>query len=227
MEQFEAEQANNPTRSPATSLSADSVRRQPHDPDGPVEPSRNYEYNEEDKPRHSTVAAMSDIFEDDYIPPAAPVRNGGGGGTRPPGLDDPDYDPWNPPADEAPPESNESEAGEPATLWEGYDKPRLEPPTKSKKKGEWTCSQHGSLCTPGICKERGRFERDKRLREEREEREEKTRERNLRREKNQQKRKKKADAIAEGEHSGNVSSSGSSNSDSDSDTSRDQGTVFI
>jgi hypothetical protein len=163
---------------------------------------------------------MSDIFEDEFVPPPTSVRNGGGGGggTRPPGLDDPDYDPWNPPADDvAPPASDQSEAGDPATLWEGYDAPRMEPPTKMKKKGEWECSQHGSLCSPGICKERARFERDQRMQKEREKWEEEKKQREFRRAKAQHKKENKKAS----------SSSSSSGSGSDSDTSRDQGIVSL
>jgi len=160
---------------------------------------------------------MLDLFDDYSFPEAAPVGSGSGG-TRPLGPDDPDYYPWNPPA------SGQSRASTAVNLWEGYDAPRLEPPTKVKKKGEWTCPQHGSLCSPGICKERARVERDERMRKEREKWEEEKKHREFRRAKEQQKReRKKAGAMGEGE--GEWSSSSSSGSDSD--TSHNQGTVFL
>jgi hypothetical protein len=114
---------------------------------------------------------MSDIFENDpYLAP--PSARSGRGGTRPPGIDDPDYDPWNAPAEAAEPAIDQPEAVDPAAPWAEYDAPRLEPPTKVKKKGQWTCPQHGPLCNPGICKERARFEYDERMRTKREEWEE-------------------------------------------------------
>ena len=197
-----------------------------------MEPSRAYDYTEEDQPRHSTVAAMSAIFDDDP-PPVAPSVRSGRGGARPPGMDDPDYDPWNAPADAAEPVIDQSEACDPATPWVNYDAPRLEPPTKVKKKGEWTCPQHGSLCNPGICKERARVERDKRMRDDREKWEKEKREREAKYQKKRDREKKKA--MGEGERdrpphlrrgttsSGNNNSN--NNSDPDTDTSRDRGTV--
>ena len=222
VEQFESEQRNNrPVRSPASSISAAPAWRQSFDPNGPIEPSRDYEYTEEDQPRHSTVAAMTDIFEDDYVPPAACGVRSGKGGTRPPGIDDPDYDPWNPPEDIAPPSCDQSEAGEPATHWPGYEEPRLDPPTKVKKVDpDWTCSQHGSLCSYGICKERASHERAKRQQKEREKREKEKLEREVARAKKALAKEKKKDAALD-------ERSGSSSSSSDSDTSRDEGTGFL
>ena len=196
-----------------------------------MEPSREYEYNEEDQPRHSTVAAMSDIFEGDH-PPAPPSVRSGRGETRPPGLDDPDYDQWNPPVEAAGPAIEQPEAGDPTKPWAGYDAPRLEPPTKVQKKGEWTCPQHGPLCKPGICKERARVERDERMRIEREGWEELRIQREARRAKNkkkEEKREKDAEAMGLGgrdrpSHLRRGSAS-SKMSKSDSDTSRDGGTV--
>lgn len=184
---------------------------------GPIEPSQVYDYNEEDQPRYSKAAAMSDLFgDDDSAPVATSVRNGGGG-TRPRGLDDPDYDPWNQPEDAAAPVNDQPQAGGAAAPWKGYAEPRLEPPTKAKKKGEWTCSQHGSLCSPGICKERARFERDKRMQEDRERWAEEKRRRDEYRAKAKLKKERK-EAEARGEGEGETSSSGS-----DDDTSHDQG----
>ena len=151
------------------------------------------------------------------------------------GLDDPDSDPWNPPADAPAPASYQSEVGDVTPPWDDYAKPWQEPPTRVKKKGEWTCPQHGPLCNPGICKERARVERDERMRNEREKWEEEKRQREARRARDQLKReRKKAEAMGEGESEwrerppllrGNVS--GSSSSGSDNDISHNQGTVFL
>ncbi|KAF8262690.1 hypothetical protein EI94DRAFT_1743006 [Lactarius quietus] len=205
-----------PASSLAPSLSFGPVRRPPYDPNGPAEPSRNYEYAEEDQPKHSTVAAMSDIFNDD-----------------------PDYDQGNPPADAAEHAIDQSEAGDPEAPWEGYDIPRQEPATKViiKPEGEWKCSQHGSLCSPGICEERARFEHDKRMEENRKKREEERKRREARREKNRKRREKKdaeAEAMGQGGRGppphfrrGNTSSGGGGSNNNasvpDTDPSRDRG----
>jgi hypothetical protein len=139
------------------------ARRPPYDPDGPVELSREYEYTEEDRPTHSTVTVMSDIFDGNHSSAPPSVRRGRGR-TRPPGIDDPDYDPWNAPAEAAGSAIEQPEAVYPAAPWARYDAPRLELPTKVQKKDEWTCPQHGPLCNPGICKERAQVELDERMR---------------------------------------------------------------
>jgi hypothetical protein len=235
VERHELDQRNNPpARSPAPSLSLSSnpAQRPPYDPDGPVEPSREYEYTEEDQPRYSIFAAMSDIFENDlYLAP--PSTGSGRGGTRPPGIDDPDYDPGNAPAEAAEPAIGQPEAVDPAAPWAEYDALRLEPPTKVRKKGQWTCPQHGPLCNPGICKERARFEYDERMRTKREEWEEERIEREANRAKWKEEREKEAEAMGLGGRQrpphlrrGAPSSSGNK-SGSDSDTSRDEGTVVF
>ena len=63
--------------------------------------------------------------------------------------------------------------------WDGYDAFRPDPPTRVKKRGKekWICPQHGPMCNPGICKARGKVDRDDRWRKEREEREEAKRKR--------------------------------------------------
>ena len=155
------------------------------------------------------------------------------------GLDDPDYDPWNPPADAPAPASDQSEEGDVTPPWEDYAQPRQEPPTRVKKKGKWTCPQHGPLCNPGICKERARVERDERMRNEREKWEEEKKQREFRRAKEQQKRERKnAGAMGEGERESGrerpphlrenapSSSSSSNNSGSDSERSHNRGIVF-
>ena len=123
-------------------------------------------------------------------------------------------------------------------LWEGYNAPPLEPP-KPKKHGEWTCPQHGSRCSPGICKEYASVERDKRLRDAREKREEVGRQRDAQKARDKPKGgRKKAEAMGEGESEGRAhlpplcsdASSGTSTAssgESDSDKSNKQGTAFI
>ena len=244
VERSEIEQRNNPpARSLAPSQTSNTARRPPYDPDGPPEPSRVYEYNEEDQPRHSRAAAMSDVFERDPLPPppAPPsVRGGRGGGARPPGIDDPDYDPWNDPpppapADTARPSTVEQppEIVDPAAPWAGYGAPRLELPTKIQKKGTWTCSQHGALCSPGICKERAKYEAAERMRIKREEWEEKRIQREASRakkKKKEEKREKDAEAMGLGGRPRPPHIRGNSNSnrsETNSDTSRDDGNFTL
>ncbi|KAH9058217.1 hypothetical protein EDB87DRAFT_1627177 [Lactarius vividus] len=200
------------------------VQDRGYHPDSSIEPQRAYDYyNEDDQPRDSTAAAMSDLFDDYSFPEAAPVASG----AIPLGLEAPDHSPLILPADVAAPASGQSRVGSTVNLWEGYDAPRLEPPTKVQKKGEWTCPQHGSLCNPGICKERARVERDRRMRDEREKREEERTQREVHRAKEQLKRERKR-AKATGESVDELSShlhentSSSSSSGSDSDTSHDE-----
>ncbi|KAH9018392.1 hypothetical protein EDB85DRAFT_617998 [Lactarius pseudohatsudake] len=221
VERFESEQINNPpAHTPTSSVSTGPARRQPYDPDGPIEPPRAYDYNEEDQPRHSTVAAMSDIFEDSLAPIATPVR-GGRGGTKPLGIDDPDYDPWNPEA--AAPADDQSQVGDAETVWDDYAKPQQELPTKVKKKGTWDCPQHGPLCNPGICKERARVERDERIREENEKRDREKKAREFRKSKDLHKKEEKKKAEAAGGDA--TGSSSGSNNGSDDDSSHDRGTI--
>jgi hypothetical protein len=211
------ERNNPPVRSPAPT---DPRRRQPYDPEGPVEPSRNYEYTEEDQPRASTVAAMSDIFADDDDPaPSTPsVRGGRRGGTRPPGLEDPDYNPWADADDyPEPPAIDHLEIRDPAAPWEGYDKPRQEPPTKVQKKGEWTCTLHGPLCKPGICEEYAWEQRVKWEREQREKREEEKRNNELRRAENKKRRERKAAAVSDDERDRSAHHRRGDSDDSDTD----------
>ncbi|KAH9058216.1 hypothetical protein EDB87DRAFT_1578208 [Lactarius vividus] len=176
-------------------VSTGPARCQSYDPDGPIDPLRAYEYNEEDQPRHSTMAAMSDITEDEPASIPTSVRSGSGG-TTPLGLDDPVCVPCNPPAEAAAPVSDQSQAGDAATVWEDYAKPReKEPP----KEDEWDCPMHGPLCKPGICEERARVEREKRQSDERKKREEEKKLRDARRTKAQQERGRKAEAKGQGE----------------------------
>jgi hypothetical protein len=178
---------------------------------------------------------MADLFDDGFMAEASSARSGDGG-TRALGPADPDYDPYNSPA-------------EPVNLWEGYDTPRLELPTKVKKNGEWTCSQHGSICTPGICKERAKFERDDRMRNNREKWEDEKVPRGTRGKRGRPRKGTRAAVTGEWRSSpphlgGNSSSTttattattttatsnSTSNNGSDSDTadtSRNQGTAFI
>lgn len=219
VEKFELKPiTDTPVHAPAPSHPSRPERRQLDDPLGFVEPSREYDYNEEDEPRHSTEAALTDLFDDGFFVEASSTKNGGG--TTAPGPDDPDYDPWN----------------TPENPWEGYDKPQLELPTKIKKNGDWTCPMHGSLCSPGICKERARFERDERMRDKREKWEEDRIERETpRKGRGRRKNGTKVGAVA-GESPPHVRGNSSSTTTatttstgngSDSDTSRNQGTVFL
>ncbi|KAH9018785.1 hypothetical protein EDB83DRAFT_173211 [Lactarius deliciosus] len=207
------------------------ARPRTYDPDGPIEPARAYDYTEEDQPRPLTVAAMSDIIEDELASIATSVGSGSGG-TRPLGLDDPECVPCNPPAEAAVPVSDQSKAGNAATMWGDYAKPQ-----ERELTGEWYCSQHGPLCKPGICKERARVEREKRQSDGRKKREEEKKTRDARREKAQKKRGKKAKSMCEGESGrelpphlfGNALGGGGSNnnngSDNDSSHGRDSSTT--
>ena len=131
---------------------------------------------------------------------------------------DPDPDPWNPPTDLVVPAGGQSRASGAVNLWEGYDASLLQPPTK------WTCPHHGSNCTPGICEERARFRRDKRMKDAREKWEVERRQREA-----QRVRK----AIGEGEIEGRshpqplCRTASSTSSGSDSDKSHKQGTVYL
>ena len=164
------------------------------------------------------MAAMSDIFANDDDPaPATPsFRGGRRGGTGPPGLEDPGYNPW---ADadaysEPQPAIDELEDHDPAVPWKNYDMPRQELPTKVQKRGEWTCTLHGPLCHPGICTEYARVERVKWEREQREKREEEKRDRELRRAKNKERKDRKDSAVSDEERDGD---DGDSNYDDDTD----------
>ena len=227
VERFELKPITDPPiRTPGPSHSSLPERRQIDDPLGSIEPSRVYDYNEEDEPRHSTEAALTDLFEDGFFVEASSAKNGCGETTAL-GPDDPNYDPWNPPGDA------------PENLWEGYDTPQLELPTKIKKNGDWTCPLHGPLCIPGICKERARFERDERMRNNREKWEEEKIERETpgKRRGRRKKGTKVGAVTGEGppDLRGNSSSAttattttgSSTDNGSDSDTSRNQGTVFL
>ena len=168
--------------------------------------------------------------------PSIPSVGSDSGGTSPPGLDTLDDDLWT----DAEPAGDQLQAGAAATPWEGYEAPRLVPPT-GLKESIWMCPLHGSLCNPGICKERAWVEREMRrrdaLKEERRVREENKRHRKALRTSNQKKSEKQAGAMGEGErersphlHRRDASSgSNSSNnrSGSNSDTPRDQGAVFL
>jgi len=168
---------------------------------------RTYESDEDDLPRHSTVAALSDIFGGDSVP--NPLR-----------LGDLEYDLGSRADAAAPAGDDQFQAGGETSLWEDYAKPCRELPTKMHMDGEWTCPQHGPVCSPGICKEWARFKRDVRMRDEREKREEEQKEREFRRAREQQRRgREKAGSMGGRQHSS--SSSSSSNTGSDSDTSRE------
>ena len=179
---------------------------------------------------------MLAIFNDDDPPPATPSVRSSRGGTRPPGIDDPDCGPGNALVNAPEPAIDQPESGYPVTLWPRYGARRLEPQTKEKKDGEWTCPQHGPLCNPGICQEWEQVVRDKRMRDEREKWEEEKRQREAKYQKKRDKEKK--NTMGENERyrpphlrrgnasSGSNSSSSDNNSDNNTDTSRDRGAVF-
>ena len=147
-------------------------RRGAPDPEGPLDPDQDYEYQDDDKPKRSISEAMKAAFANtanaDNLPPATwGVEDGI--------KDDPEP-------------------------WIGYAAPKWEAPTKINRKGpdreEWKCPDHGPMCNPGICKERARIERERRWLKEHEERQEKKRERDEKREQKRLKEERKL-AMAE------------------------------
>lgn len=118
--------------------------RRAQEPEGAIDPDQDYEYDEEDIPRHSTADAMKAMFDnvpnlqegDNYLewnyPQAVRTTRG-----------------WTPAGDEVEVEV-EVNTGNP---WDGYEVPRKEPSTKVIIKGgkEWICPDHGPTCKPGIC----------------------------------------------------------------------------
>ena len=163
-------------------------RRRAPDPEGPIDPDQDYEYQDHDRPKRSTSEAMKEAFDSaanaentDNFPPAT----------------------W---AIEDDPEP-----------WIGYDAPKWEPPTKINRKGpdreEWICPDHGPMCNPGICKKRAAIEFQRRDLKEREERQEKKR---VRQEKWEQKKlkeeKKRLKAEGANGQSGGNGSDGTSSS---------------
>ncbi|KAI9441831.1 hypothetical protein H4582DRAFT_1420631 [Lactarius indigo] len=219
---------NPPARSPASSVSTGPASRRPYDPDGPIEPSRAYDYNEEDEPRYSTAAAMSDIIDDEPASIVISLRSGSGR-TRPSDLDDPECVPGNLPAEAAAPASDHPQASDAVAVWDDYTKPREK---ELPKKGEWECSQHGPVCSPGICKERARFEREKRESVRRKKWDAEKKLRDERREKALKKKRKQAGTTGGGErelppHLPGNAPSNNSNNGPDNDPPHDRGTVFL
>lgn len=168
---FEAERDDEPTRS-ASSVSGNfgprglnAPDRYVPDPEGPVDPNQDYEYDDDNRPKRSIVAAMKEAFDGDSDDEL--THDWG----RDPGEVVDDRNPWN-----------------------GYDAPRWEPPTKINRKGgeEWKCPDHGPLCNPGICKERARVERERREQKWREERQEAKRKREEKWEREKMKKENKA-----------------------------------
>lgn len=188
VDRFKAEQdedGDGPPISSATRASGSvrynmaSRRHIPLIPESPVDPQRDYEYYEEDTPRRTTAAAMTDLF--DSAPSATLIRNNAR-------LHDVEEDE----------DSDEDSNEDVHSPWNGYDAPRWEPPTKINIKIEdgevWECPQHGPLCNPGICEERAKVERDRRKQKERDDRAEAKR---IRLEKWEKKKLKKEQELAE------------------------------
>jgi hypothetical protein len=149
-------------------------RRAP-EPEGAIDPDRNYDYEEEDVPKRSTADAMKHIF-DGAPRVAASVGNDAGLHDLEEEEED-DYLAWNYPeavrttTRDWTPAGDEDEDG-PENPWDGYGAPRWEPPTRVNIKGgeRWICPEHGPTCNPGICKERARVEAERRRDKEHEER---------------------------------------------------------
>ena len=181
LDRYEEEQDDEPATLPANSSSINlgsgvhkTPRRGAPDPEGPIDPDQDYEYQDDDKPKRSISVAMKDVFDGaenaEDLPPATW------------GLDhgiEPNDDP------------------EP---WIGYDAPKWEAPTKINRKGpereEWQCPDHGPMCNPGICKERARIERERRQLKEHEDRMEKKR---ARIEKQEKRKLREAEKLAKAE----------------------------
>lgn len=180
---FEAQQGDVPTSPQSASTARAPVRhtappRRAPEPAGAIDPSRDYEYDEDDVPKRSTSDAMKDIFHG-APKVAASVENAGLHNLEEEeeeGLED-DYLAWNyPHAVDASPAGDEVDIKNP---WDGYDAPRMEPPVKVNIKGgeKWICPEHGSTCSPGICKARAYVEHMRRKEKERDERQEAKRKR--------------------------------------------------
>jgi hypothetical protein len=132
------------------SLRSDGYKPPPQgferDPGGPIDPTQQYEYYEEDKPKRTMAAAMGDLFGDVPLPTLAKSSAARGRGCV----------------------QDEHPEGDYENLWPGYNDPRQEAPTRirrvkkankdEKGKEEWICDEHGPMCSPGICKARAAFE---------------------------------------------------------------------
>lgn len=172
---LEEEQDDEPPTPPASSSSINfGSGRRPPDPEGPIDPDQDYEYQDDDRPKRSVSVAMKDVFDGaenaDDLPPATW------------GID------------------NGIELKDDPEPWIGYDAPKWEAPTKINRKGpdreEWQCPDHGPMCNPGICKERARVERERRQLKEHEDRMEKKR---VRIEKQEKRKLREAEKLARAE----------------------------
>ena len=166
--------------------------RRAQEPEGAIDPVQDYEYDEEDIPKHSTADAMKAIFDnvpnldegDRYLewnyPQAVHTRG------------------WTPAGDEVEVEVKvEVDTGNP---WDEYDVPRWdEPPTKViiKDGKEWNCPVHGPTCKPGICEARAHVEFIRRKQKKHEELQEAKRKRQEKW-KREDERRKRRQAQAEG-----------------------------
>ena len=185
-------------------------------------------------PRPSTAVAMMNLFG--IAPNSAYVRSGG----IPRGTEEGPSTPGAVPVRDQTRLDGKTEVED--NPWDGYDAFRPDPPTRVKNRGKekWICPQHGPMCNPGICKARGKVERDERWRKEREEREEAKQKRKEAREtraRGRGRRRKPTRAegpkvprcdqparLANGPRRGRSSSSSSSETEGDA---RDQGEILF
>lgn len=201
---FEAQQGDIPTSPQSASTARAPIghtappRRAP-EPAGAIEPDRGYDYDEEDVPKRSTSDAMKDIFHG-APKGAASVENAGLHNLEEEEeeLED-DYLAWNYPhaVDATTREwSPADDEVDPKNPWDRYDAPRMEPPVKINIKGgeEWICPEHGSTCSPGICKARAYVEHMRRKEKERDERQEAKKKRQEKFMKAAERRERKAQA---------------------------------
>ena len=161
-------------------------------PDGAIDPDDDYEYEEEDLPKRSTVDAMNAIFD------SAPGVAANDAGLQEEEEED-EYLTYNylqatrtANRDRTP--AGGADDGDAENPWKGYDVPRQEPPTRFNIRGgeKWICPYHGPTCRPGICEARADVEGERRREKVRNEREEARRKGKEMREK----RKKAADRKA-------------------------------
>jgi hypothetical protein len=209
VDRFEAQQGDTPT-SPQSGASTSRApghtappRRAPQ-PEGAIDPDRDYEYEEEDVPKRSTADAMKDMFDSaPGVPPS--VRNNAGLQDLEEEDEEDGYLAWHYPqavrtaTRDWTPDGGDVEVEvevevDPENPWDGHDAPRQEPPIKVNIINGvevWICPKHGATCSPGICAERGSFEAMRRRAKEYEERQEAKNKRLENRKKREERRARK------------------------------------